>query len=154
LVEHYIDKQRQAVPISPPYIVRSRNLENEQIQGLETLLAELNLPISPAMTDLRSYVTNNFHKQTALTGLPNNSAILIIQSYKPRTSLFSNISIGYSNSSYGSGTSVSLGGTNQRATSYAYFIHQGTGDLLWSNKISLINSKNQQKFFEQLPIHN
>lgn len=154
LVEHYINKQRQEIPISPPYIIRSKNLQDEQIQGLEALLAEINKPMSPAMTDLRSYVKNNYQNLTALTGLPNDSAILIIQSYKPRASLFSNISVGYSSSSYGRGTSINLGGSNQRATSYAYFIHQGTGDLLWSNKTSLINTKNQQKFFEQLPINN
>jgi hypothetical protein len=152
LVDHYIQKQKQEMPISPPYIVRSVNLEDSTIRSLEILLAQLNRPMSAAMADLRSFVVNDYSKQTQSLELPKNTALLIIQTYRPRVSLFSNVDIGFSASNFSNSTSIGLGGGGQRPTSYAYFIHADTGDLLWSNKTGLITEGNQQKFFTQLPL--
>ena len=154
LAEHYINKQQQAYPISPPYIVRSVNLDDASIQGLEMLLAELNRPVSPAMSDLRAYISNNFTQQMSNINLASDTAILIIQAYKPRASVFANIDIGFSASSFGNSSYVGFGGNKQRPTSYAYFIHRGTGDLIWSNKTSIIKATTQEKFFSELPIAN
>ncbi|MBL4772673.1 MAG: hypothetical protein JKX98_03450 [Alcanivoracaceae bacterium] len=151
LAEHYINRELQPHVIAPPYIVRSVNLDNANIQGLEVLLAELNRPISPVMSDLRSYITNNYKEQMAAINISNDTAILIIQSYKPRVSAFANIDIGFSSSSYGNSSYIGFGGNRLRPSSYAYFIHKGTGDVIWSNKTSLIQVKSQENFFHELP---
>jgi len=149
MLEHYVNNKLQNEVISPPYIVRSINLDDKNIQGFEMLLAELNQPISPAMVDLRSYVFSNFKSQMSDLNLSDDSAIFIIQVYKPKFSVFSNINIGFTASS--SGSSIGIGREHQPPSSYAYLIHVGTGDVIWSNKISLITAGNQAKFFKQLP---
>lgn len=151
LADHYLQGKKQDEPISAPYILRSINLLDEEIIVYEDLLAELNRPISPAMKDLRSFVVNNYKAQTAKMGLTDDTAILLIQSYQPKASLFSNVDIGISTSSSGNGGFVGFGGNNPRPTSYAYLIHVRTGDLLWSNKTTLIKANNWQKFFNELP---
>ncbi|MCF6318475.1 MAG: hypothetical protein L3J83_04210 [Proteobacteria bacterium] len=152
LVDHMIGKQKQSVPIEPPYILRSINLENTTIQGLESLLFELNAPISAVMSDMRSFVKNNFISETQALNMTSDTAILIIQSYKPRVSIFADMQVDLVTSSYGSSAYVHLNNRN-RPTTYAYLIHVGTGDLLWSNKTTLISDKNQQKFFFELPMN-
>jgi len=151
LVDHFINKQKQEVAIAPPFIVRSIDLDDENIQGLESLLAELNQPMSAVMSDLRGYVKNNYLQQMQALDMPSDTVILIIQSYKPRVSPFANMGITFASSTSGTGTYVDV---NRRvlATTYAYLLHKGTGDLLWSNKTTVINSKNQEKFFAQVPI--
>ena len=152
-VEHYIGDKQQGV-ISPPYIVRSYNLDESQIQGLEMLLAELNRPLSPAMVDLRSYVKNNYKQQMSAIDLDDNMAILIIQVYRPRVSVFANVGVMVSLSSSGShGSYVGVGGHNQSPISVAYLLHKGTGDVIWSNKTTLITEKNRDKFFTELPFN-
>lgn len=151
-MDHYVNKQLQDEVISPPYIVRSVNLDDENIQGLEILLAELNRPMSAVMADYRGFVKNNYRQSTSHLNLSNNSAILIIQSYKPRTSMLKNLDFGYGVSSPSGHGHLELGIRNMNYTSYAYLIHKGTGDLLWSNKIRLINDSNQEKFFRELPL--
>jgi hypothetical protein len=152
-MDHYVDKQLQDEAISPPYIVRSVNLEDENIQGLEYLLAELNRPMSSVMTDYRGFVHNNYKQQSTSIGLSNDTAILLIQSYKPRVNLFENVTIDYSVTSSGGGSGVGLSKRAPRASSQAYLIHVGSGDLLWSNKTSLIKLSNQEKFFKELPLN-
>ncbi len=152
LVDHLIDKKRQPQPIEPPYILRSINLDNTTIQGLEELLLELNTPVSNVMSDMRSFVKNNFVKQTRTLGLPSDTAILIIQTYKPRVSIFADIQVDLVSSASGNGAFVNLNGRS-RPTTYAYMIHVGTGDLLWSNKTTLITDKNHEKFFFELPLN-
>jgi len=151
-MDHYVEKQLQEDVISPPYIIRSVNLDDEVIQGLEILLAELNRPMSKVMSDYRGFVKNNYREQTANIDLPNESAILIIQSYKPRVSMLKNLNLGYSVSSAYSDGQIALGMRKQNYTSHAYMIHNGTGDLLWSNKTRLITESNQEKFFRELPL--
>lgn len=152
-VDHLIGKDMQKKAIGPPYILRSINLSNENIQGLEILLAELNVPMSSVMSDMRSYVKNNYSKEIQALDLPSDTAILIIQSYKPRVSIFVNMQVDLVGSPSNSRAFVDMN-NHIRPTTYAYFIHSGTGDLLWSNKTTLITDKNQQKFFNELPMNN
>ncbi len=152
LVDHLIGKKKQSVPIEPPYILRSINLENATIQGLESLLFELNAPISAVMSDMRSFVKNNFIRETQALNMTDDTAILIIQSYKPRVSIFADMQLDLVTSSSGGGAYVNLN-NRIRPTTYAYLIHVGTGDLLWSNNTTLITDKNQEKFFFQLPMN-
>jgi hypothetical protein len=152
-MDHYVNDQLQKEVISPPYIVRSVNLEDENIQSLEVLLAELNRPISNVMADYRGFIQGNYKNQTALIDLPNDTAILLIQSYKPRVNLFENVSVFYSVTSSSGGSSVGFGRNGPKASSMAYLIHVGTGDLLWSNKTSLIKLSNHEKFFNELPLN-
>jgi len=151
-MDHYVDKQLQEDVISPPYIVRSVNLDDKNIQGLEILLAELNRPMSTVMADYRGFIKNNYHELTSNINLSNESAILIIQSYKPRVSMLKNLDLGYSVSSADPDGQVAIGIAKKNYTSYAYLIHKGTGDLLWSNKTRLITESNQEKFFRELPL--
>jgi hypothetical protein len=152
-MDYYVGKQLQDEAISPPYIVRSVNLEDKNIQVLEGLLAELNRPMSPVMADYRGFVDNNYKQHTAALGFSNDTAILLIQSYKPRVSLFDNVTLNYSVSSSGGGGAVGMGRHAPKASSHAYLIHIGSGDLLWSNKTSLIKPSNHEKFFKELPLN-
>lgn len=152
LVDHLIGKQKQPSPIEPPYILRSINLKNSTIQSLESLLFELNAPISAVMSDMRSFVKNNFIRETQALNMTSDTAILIVQSYKPRVSIFANMQVDLMTSPNGSSAFVNMN-SHIRPTTYAYLIHVGTGDLLWSNKTSLITDKNQQKFFFELPMN-
>jgi len=153
LVNHLINKKKQPQLIEPPYILRSINLDNNTIQGLEELLLELNAPVSNVMSDMRSFINNNFIKQTKLLGLSADTAILIIQSYRPRVSIFSEMQVDLFSSAGGNGAFINLN-SRTRARTYAYLIHVGTGDLLWSNRTTLIADKNQEKFFFGLPMSN
>jgi len=152
-MDHYVNKQLQNEVIAPPYIVRSVNLEDQNIVELEYLLAELNRPMSTVMADYRGFVNNNYKPQTTSTGLPNDSAILLIQSYKPRVSLFDNVTVNYSVTSSDGGGAIGIGRHGPQASSHAYLIHVGSGDLIWSNKTSLIKLSNQEKFFNELPLN-
>ena len=87
-VDHLLGKELQKQAIGPPYILRSVNLSDKNIQGLEVLLSELNAPMSAVMSDMRSYVKNNYYNEIQALDLPTDTAILIIQSYKPRVSIF------------------------------------------------------------------
>ena len=148
-LDHFLNKKKQEQLISPPYIVRSVNLEDDNIQALEYLLAELNTPISQVMSDYRSHVKNNYMPQTSQLQLPENSTILVIQVYKPRKPILSSIDFGVNFSN--SDSHVGFGSNQPKATSNAYLIHVGSGDVLWSNKIALITNRNNQKFFAELP---
>jgi len=146
--DHYLNKTKQDRPISPPYIVRSLNLDEVTIQGLESLLIELNKPVSTVMSDYKSYIVNDFYQIVENIKLPQYSAILIIQSYHPKISPFLNFEVGITSSFDGF---MDFSGHNIRPTTYAYFIHLDTGDLLWSNKINEITLAKQEKFFLGLP---
>jgi len=148
-LDHYLNKKKQDRLISPPYIIRSVGLEDNDIQGLEWLLAELNAPMSNVMEDYRSHIKNNFKTQTGNLSFSDNTALLIIHVYQPRKSLLSNIEFGVNASNWD--THVGFGTYQPKSKSVAYLIHTGSGDVLWSNKTSIINHKNQQKFFAELP---
>lgn len=151
-VEHYINGEMQNHMISAPYIIRSVNFDDENIQAIESLLSQLNRPISPVMQDMRSYIDNNFRQQVSAINIDSDVAILVLQSYLPRESKFANFDIGISFASAGNSAFIDMGRPVARATSHAYLIHKATGDLLWSNKTSVINAKTQEKFFTELPI--
>jgi hypothetical protein len=148
-VKHYLGKQVMPELITPPYIIRSFNINDDNIHALEYLLAGLNRPMSAVMSDLRGYVVNNYIQEIQGIDLPENTGIFIIQSYKPKSYPFGEFNVGIGGSSFD--TSVGIRSDALPATTHAYFLHKGTGDLLWSNKISLINNKNQEKFFMDLP---
>lgn len=149
LVDHFLNKKKQSQLLSAPYIVRSVNLDDATIQGFEMLLAELNSPMSAVMSDLRSYVKNNYAQQLNAINIEPNSAVLIIKVYKPRQVMLPNIGFGVSTSMWDS--SVNFNSETPRPESEAYLIHKDSGEVLWSNKTSLLTVKNQAKFFADLP---
>jgi len=148
-LDHYLNNKKQEQLISPPYIVRSINLQDDTIQAIEYLLAEINAPISRVMADYRSHVKNNYKAQTDNLNLSEKSAILVLQVYQPRKSLLTHIELGFGHSNFGS--NVGFGSYQPNPTSEAYLIHIDSGDVLWSNKTTLITDRNQQKFFAELP---
>ncbi len=150
-VDHFVDGVEQGSPILAPYIIRSIDLLDDEIVAYESLLAELNAPISLNMSELRSYIINNFIKQTEQLKLPNDTAVLVIQSFHPRASLFSSIDIGFSTGTFGHDDFIRYNNNRPRPVTWGYFLHVGSGDVLWSNRINLINHKNQQKFFNGIP---
>ena len=149
VLDHFLDKKKQKQLIAPPYIVRSVNLQDENIQGFEFLLAELNSPMSAVMADLRTYVNNNYKQQMDSIDLNPQSAVLVIQVYKPRKAMLPNIEFAVTSSVWD--THVDFGSIQPASISAAYLIHNGSGDVLWSNKSSYINTKKPQKFFAELP---
>jgi len=152
LAKHYYNEKLQELPISPPFIIRSIDIDEATIQGLEVLLAEINKPVSHVMSDYKSFINNNFKPQMQSINIDDNVAILLIQSFKPKNTIFSSFDVGFGVSSSSSAVFASTDNVTYKPTSYAYLIHKGTGELLWSNKISEIKSKNQLKFFEKFPI--
>ena len=146
LVDHYVNGKKLTRPIAPPYILRSVGLDDSNIQGLEVLLAELNRPTSRVMNDLRSYIKNNFQEQMQGIEVPKNTAILILQVYKPRLTGFAEF--GFSPMNNDAFLQLSMA---SKAITQAYFLHHDTGDLIWSNKTGLLTAKNNEKFFLQLP---
>ena len=148
-VKHYVNKNAMPELITPPYIIRSFDIDDDNIHALENLLAALNRPMSAVMSDLRGYVVNNYKQQMQAIDLPSNTGILIIQSYKPKSYPFGEFDVGIGGSSFD--TSVAFSNHSMPASTYAYFLHKSSGDLLWSNKTFLITNKNQQQFFFDLP---
>lgn len=148
-VKHFVNKKVMPELITPPFIIRSFDIDDDTIHGLEYLLAALNRPMSAVMSDLRAYVVNNYLQQMQAIDLPENTGILIIQSYKPKSYPFADFDVGIGGSSFNS--SVGISHYAMPATTRAYFLHKGTGDLIWSNQTALINDKNQQQFFFELP---
>lgn len=149
-VKHYVRKKAMPELITPPFIIRSVNLNDENIRSLENLLAALNRPMSAVMAELRGYVVNNYQQQMKDIEIPENTGLLILQTYKPRYNIFADVDVGYTGGLFDS--SVAIGSRSlSSATTYGYFLYKGTGELLWSNKISLINDKTQEKFFLDLP---
>lgn len=150
-VKHYYQEKIQALPISPPFIIRSVELDEATIQGLEILLAEINKPVSRVMADYKSFINNNFSAQMPALNISDDTAILMIQSYKPKNSIAGSFDVGFGVSSSSGGVYASTNNVALRPSSYAFLIHKGTGDLLWSNKISEIKPENQIDFFMELP---
>lgn len=150
-VDHYINKKPKPQPIAPPYIIRSIDLNDDHIYALESLLATLTEPVSSVMSDYRAFIKNNYKEQTQNIDISDDIAILVVQSYRPRTTVFSNVDVGFSFSNGGNGAFAGIGGRQQFAKTSAYFIHKGSGDVIWANHTDLIRVKSQQKFFSQLP---
>lgn len=150
VAKHYFNGERQQYRISPPFIVRSTKLSNSDIQGLEELLAEIDMPVSPVMSDYKSYIKNNYIMQMPMISSEDNTAIMIIQSYQQKNLFPADWDIGFGVAS----SSLEFGFDSEMTQSAsAYFIHKGTGDLIWSNKTNAIRENNLQEFFLMLPIN-
>lgn len=147
-VKHYLNRKRLPHFISPPFIVRSVNITNSGIQALEELLAEIDSPVSPVLSDYKSYIRNNYRPQMSGVELTGDTAILLIQSYQQKSLLSDNWQIGFGVST----PTVGLGfETQMNQNASAYLIHTGSGDLLWSNTTHSIRQRNYQEFFSLLP---
>ncbi len=150
-VDHYVDNKRQDDAIVPPYIIRSIGLDDNNINTLESLLAELTQPITPVLSDYRTFIKNNYKEQTQAIDVSDDTAILVIHSYRPRVSFFSNIDVGFGVSNSGNGAFAGVSNQQPTAKTSAYLIHKGSGEVIWANQTSLIKPKTQHKFFSQLP---
>ena len=149
--DHFINKHTQKSPISPPYIIRSIDLDDTIIQSLESLLLELNQPISSVLSDYQSHIYNNFKSVTDSVNLIQEDALVILSAYEPKVSPFANINLDVFASSGANGASINIADNEPRSQFAAYFIHLKTGELLWSNKTSSLSKNYQQQFFMQFP---
>jgi hypothetical protein len=165
IVEHYIGRELQQAVISPPFIIRTENLNHQSVASLEYLLSELYVSLDPNFVDRgplsQDYLdTMNFKEYLQDIDIPNNTAVLVVQSTQLSTSAVKGIGIGLlfaaaanSNSSHGHGhVNIGFNQQYQGPAVNAYLLHKGTGDLLWANySNNTISSTKPHRLFETFP---
>lgn len=149
VVRHYYNGEKKDQMISPPFILRSFNLNESIVQGLEILMYELNKPMSRVLKDYRASIYNNYLEVMPMIDLPDDTAILLVESYRPKNVFLGSFDVGFGVGN----SSVSMGLHNRpyKPKTEVNFIHKGSGDLLWSNQTSLLGEENKEKFFQTFP---
>ena len=149
VVRHYYNGKKENKMISPPFILRSFNLDESVIQGLEILMYELNKPVSRVLEDYRANIYNNYLEVMPMIDLPDDTAILLVESYRPKNAFLGSFDVGFGVGN--SGASMGLYNRPYKPKTEVFFIHKGSGDLLWSNQTSLLGEENKEKFFQTFP---
>ncbi len=157
--EHYKNKKLQEKLISPPFIIRSTDLTDTDIDVLIDIHYELYNTISPSIAAKTHDYQHNSHQSKKILSpltLADNTAILIVSANKPRVSAIKNIGIGLLSAGLvaGATSGAYIGVTTLHGipTTNSYLIHKGSGELLWSNFSGAVNiSPKTTSFFSTIP---
>ena len=158
-VEHYKQKELQQSLISPPFIIRSVELNDEELNNLTNLIYLLNGTVSPKVANRINkyrFATENAANLLSHIDLPEKTAILVLTVNRPKVSAMKNIGIGLLSAaamaSASGGTYVGVSTLHGIPSTFGYFLDASSGQLLWTNyagSTSFKNSKNS--FIKDIP---
>ncbi len=159
IVEHYKNKELQANHISPPFIMRSIGLSDNDINQLTNLVYLLNGTVSRKVVDnIHKYrfATEEAARLLATVDIPEKTAVLIITANRPKVSAMKNIGIGLLSAaamaSASGGTFVGVSTLHGTPSTFGYFVDATSGQLLWTNYAGSTSFKNtKSSFIKDIP---
>jgi hypothetical protein len=153
-VEHYKNKSLQQSLISAPFIVRSVELNDNELNQLTDLFYLLNGTVSPKVANhiyKYRFATEDAAQLLSQVELPENTAVLVITANRPKISAMKNIGIGLLSAGLvlgaSGGTYVGISTLHGIPSTFGYFIDAKTGQLLWTNYAGSTSFKNSKSSF-------
>jgi hypothetical protein len=150
--EHYLDKKLQEDLISPPFLIRSNDINEENINNLRILNFDVRNhlagQISSKIKNL-GYGQLPSLDQLNMLDLPANTAIVVVNSNRPKVSAIKAIGVGVMSAAL-TGGYLFLSSHGVPST-FGYMVHADTGDILWSNYGPAVNFANNPKFMKDFP---
>ncbi len=153
-VEHYKQKELQSSLISPPFIIRSVELSDKDLNQLTNLFYLLNGTVSHKVADnIHKYrfASEEAARLLSTVDLPEKTAVLVITANRPKVSAMKNIGIGLLSAaamaSASGGTFVGVSTLHGTPSTFGYLIDANSGQLLWTNYAGSTSFKNSKSSF-------
>ena len=150
--EHYLDKKLQEKLISPPFIIKATDLDDDEIQTLIILNYETRVHLGTEIMSKKKYLNYGLLPNIgnlAKLDLPDDTAIIVVNINNPKISAVKAMGIGVlSAAATGGYMYVTPYGI---PSTFGYMLHPKTGDILWTNYGSRVRFLKSSKFFTLLP---
>lgn len=150
--EHYLNGKLQEELISPPFIIRAIDLDDDDIYNLRTIHNETMVNIGSGIASAKkgfSYGKLQNMENLLKLELPDNTAIVVVNANRPKVSAVKAIGIGVLSVGLSGGYVVMS--THGVKSTFGYMLYPKTGDVLWTNYGPSISFSKNSKFFAVMP---
>ncbi len=162
VVEHYKQKELQLNPISPPYIMRSVGMSDNDLNQITNLFYLLNATVSHKVVENIQkfrFASEEAARLLSSVNIPEKTAVLIITVNHPKVSAMKNIGIGLLSAallaSASGGTFVGVSTLHGTPSTFGYFVDAKSGQLLWTHYTGSTSFKNaKNSFIKDIPAAN
>jgi len=154
IVEHYKQNELQLSHISAPFIMRSIEMSDNDLNQLTNLFYLLNGTVSHKVADnvhKYRFASEEAARLLSTVDMPEKTAVLVITVNRPKVSVMKNIGIGLLSAAAmaaaSGGTLVGVSTLHGTPSTFGYFVDTKTGQLLWTNYAGSTSFKNSKSSF-------